>query len=84
MALSPRKRAVAGVTLIGIAVTCFAVGAALLFFPMKRERLAEAQSGKVGLSVREDFDEHFWTFFGLIAAGLITGIAGVSIWKPEE
>ncbi len=84
MALSSRKRVVVGVTLLGLAVACFAIATALLFFPMKRERLAEAQSAKVGLSVREDFDKHFWTFFGLIAAGLITGIVGVSIWKPEE
>jgi hypothetical protein len=84
MALSSRKRVLVGVTLLGVAVACFAVATALLFFPLNRERIAEAQSAKVGLSVREDFDKDFWTFFGLIAAGLITGIVGVSIWKPEE
>jgi hypothetical protein len=84
MARSKWKRKTAGGVLLAIALGCYVTAFILLFFPVSMDSKAEAGSGltpRVG--VRTDFDEHFWTFFALIGGGLVSGAAGIAVWKSE-
>lgn len=82
--MNTRQRKVFGGLLIAIAVACFAAAFVLLFFPAQVERVFEARSAvETPLSVRTDFDKDFWLFVTLIGGGTLSGIIGLTLFKPD-